>query len=81
MKGEKNFFDEFGIKEKKVFFNFHVTVALCLHIILLSYCTSFVGTSESPDRDCCEPLYPFIITNNTRISGKSMFLTYVQLLM
>lgn len=42
-----------------------------LYIILLLICLNFVGSSESPDRDCCEPLYPFIITNNTKISGNN----------
>lgn len=34
--------------------------ALALLLLLLLYSSAQVWASESPDRECCEPLYPFI---------------------
>ena len=36
-------------------------VAVALLSALPISISPLVGASESPDRDCCEPLYPFIV--------------------
>ena len=50
--------------------NFSVIILLILILILATY---GVGASESPDRDCCEPLYPFFppITSTTSATTKA----------
>merc|ERR1712045_703888 len=46
----------------KMFANKDKSVMMCLSRIFLTIPIIFVNTSESPDRDCCEPLYPFMNT-------------------
>ena len=45
-----------------MFANKDKSVMMCLSRIFLTIPIIFVNTSESPDRDCCEPLYPFMNT-------------------
>ena len=40
------------------------SVRMCPLRTIFIFPIIFVGTSESPDRDCCEPLYPFISTKS-----------------
>ena len=57
------------MEQKMVFFESKRSCSVfCVMRAFLIIPIIFVNTSESPDRNCCEPLYPFILSTQSPTS-------------